>query len=60
MNERRRFAEGIDYVVNRLHPKAIVVYSTAPDSIFAKYRDSGIIIRQINSEFDLCRKAVNV
>ena len=60
LDERHHFAKGLDYVINRLQPKAIVVYGTAPDSIFGQYKDSGIVIRQISSEFDLCRKAVSV
>ena len=57
--ERKQFAKGLDYVISKLHPKIIVVYGTAPRSIFEKHEKSGIVIRQFNSEFDLSRKAVN-
>ena len=54
--EREHFVEGLAYVVKTLEPKAIVVYGSAPDSIFAKYRNSGIEILQFDSEYALSHK----
>ena len=48
--DRAFFAEGLAYVVKRLRPKAIVVYGTAPDEVFGKYRDAGIEIVQFDCE----------
>lgn len=44
------FIEGLDYVVKRLAPRTIVVYGTAPDEVFSRYRDCGIEIVQFDSE----------
>ena len=37
-------------VVRRLDPKAIVVYGSAPEEIFGRYREAGIEIVQFTSE----------
>ena len=49
--DRHFFVEGLDVVVKHLAPSAIVVYGSAPDEIFAKYRDAGIEIVQFDSSF---------
>ena len=41
----RRFAEGLEEMVRRLMPKIILVYGSAPDKFFGKYRQAGIEIR---------------
>ena len=60
LQEREPFKSGLDYVINHLHPDAIVVYGKAPDTIFDKYKRSGIIIRQFESDFGIAhQKAVS-
>ena len=49
--DRRIFTEGLEVVVKKLHPIAIIVYGSAPDDIFSKYKESGIIIVPFESEF---------
>lgn len=56
--DRSYFEAGLAYIVDKLHPTAIVVYGSAPDTIFAKYREAGIEILQFDSEFAASRKAV--
>ena len=58
--EREHFLRGLEHVVHTLKPKTIVVYGTAPDSVFRRYRDAGIGILQFDSEFMIAhRKAVS-
>ena len=49
--DRKIFVNGLESVVSRLHPTVIVVYGSAPDSIFDKYRAQGICIVSFDSEF---------
>lgn len=59
LQEREYFVQGLDYVVSRLKPKTIIVYGTAPDSIFSKYKEMDITILQFDSECSVIhRKAV--
>lgn len=51
IRERLYFINGLDYAVNTLHPKAIVVYGSAPNYIFDKYREQDIKILQFDSDF---------
>ena len=61
LQEREYFQQGLSHVVEKLSPKTIVVYGTAPDAIFGKYKDAGIIILQFDSDYMLAhRKAVGV
>lgn len=60
LSERKYFADGLKYVVDKLEPTTIVVYGTAPNEIFDQYREMGIEILQFDSEFMQSRKAVNV
>ncbi len=57
--EREYFQQGLAVIAKELKPKTIVVYGTAPDVVFAKYRDSGIEILQFDSEFAVSRRAVS-
>ena len=57
--ERRQFERGLEFVVNKLQPKIMIVYGSTPASVFEKYRNTGIITKQFDSEIDLTRKAVN-
>lgn len=60
LQERACFIQGLDYIVNKLHPKTIVVYGTAPDVIFSKYRKVGIAVLQFDSDYMIAhKKAVN-
>lgn len=60
VKERRQFAEGLDYVVKKLRPTSIIVYGTAPDSIFGKYKQDGIQVFQFDSNYMIAhRKAVS-
>ena len=60
LQERKHFIQGLDYVVNRLKPKTIIVYGTAPDAIFSKYKEAGITILQFDSDYMVAhKKAVN-
>ena len=56
--DRRYFAEGLSSVVKRLAPKTIVVYGSAPDDIFGRYREDGIEIVQFDCETTSAHKAV--
>lgn len=49
-DDRAHFEAGLAVVVKRLKPTAIVVYGSAPDSIFGKYRDMGICVVQFDPE----------
>ena len=51
LQERPYFINGLDYSVKTLRPKSIIVYGTAPDYIFDKYRKQGIKILQFDSTF---------
>ena len=45
------FLQGLDYVVERLKPSAIVIYGTANNAHFSKYKEMGIKIHQFESDF---------
>ena len=53
------FMVGLAHMVQRLSPKNIIVYGSAPDSIFKPYKDMGINIIALESEFSKSRKRVN-
>lgn len=50
IEERNQFINGLDYVVGRLNPKNIIIYGTASQNIFGKYRYLGINICKFDSE----------
>ena len=52
------FKIGLARMVQRLSPKTIIVYGSAPDSIFKPYKDMGINIIAFESEFSKSRKQV--
>lgn len=56
VQERQRFVEGLNSVVNMLEPKTIVVYGTAPDAIFATYKNAGIKVLQFDSNYMVAHK----
>lgn len=57
--EREYFRRGIEFVVCKLHPKAVIVYGAAPESVFLPMRKQGVEILQFDSEFSVSRKAVS-
>ncbi len=52
------FRVGLARMVQRLSPKIIIVYGSAPDNIFKPYKDMGIKIIAFESEFSKSRKQV--
>lgn len=58
-SDRSYFVNGLEYVVDRLEPSILVVYGTAPDNIFASYKEKGIEVLQFDSDFMQSRKAVS-
>ena len=52
------FKIGLARMVQRLSPKIIIVYGSAPDNIFKPYKDMGIKIIAFESEFSKSRKQV--
>lgn len=58
--ERDFFQQGLAYIVEELKPQRIIVYGTAPISIFGRYQQAGIDIVQFDSDCTLAhRKAVS-
>ncbi len=58
LQEREFFAKGLDYVVNRLRPKTILVYGTAPDAVFSKYKEFGVTVLQFDSDYHIAHQKV--
>ncbi len=59
--DRAIFVDGLEVVVRRIQPQAIIVYGACPESIFNKYRDMGIKIYHFESDYGksmLSRKGV--
>ena len=56
--DREIFLEGLDVVVQILHPTVIIIYGSASDKYFKKYKDSGIKIIQFESECANSHKGV--
>ncbi len=56
LQERKYFVQGLEHVVDRLRPKTIIVYGTAPDAIFSKYKEAGITILQFDSDYKIAHK----
>ncbi len=54
--DRLIFAAGLKFVVETINPKVIVVYGAAPDDIFKKYKDEGILVLQFESDFAFSRR----
>lgn len=57
--DRAYFEKGLAKMVEKLEPKTIIVYGFAPDSIFKKYKEDGILILQFDSEIAAYHKVVN-
>ena len=56
--DRKVFVNGLKSVISRIEPTIIIVYGSAPVSIFDEYRMQGIEIYQFDSEFAISRKGV--
>ena len=57
---RNMFIKGFDYVINKLKPKAVIVYGRMPDKIFCLAKIQGIELIPFESEFSLSHpKEVN-
>jgi hypothetical protein len=54
--DRRFFLEGLDVIVEIIRPSVIVVYGTANNKYFGKYKERGIKIVQFDSEFTTSHK----
>lgn len=50
------FIKGLEEMYKRLYPKTIIVYGSAPDDIFQKYRVLGVNIINFKSEYSLTHK----
>lgn len=55
-DDRRHFKAGLQYVTRALHPSTLVVYGSAPDSIFQFVRDEGVTIVTLESRFSQTHK----
>ena len=51
IQDREFFTKGLEHIVNELHPKTIIVYGTAPETIFGKYKSEGIAVLQFDSDY---------
>ena len=51
LEERKHFEKGLEYVIRTLRPKVIIIYGSAPEYIFRKYKCIGIKIVQFDSAF---------
>lgn len=56
--DREVFLNGFDVIVNILKPIAVVIYGTASDKFFKKYKEAGILIIQFDSEYATSHKEV--
>ena len=56
--DRQFFCEGLDVIMKRLEPSAIVVYGKTPDAIFGKGKRSGIQIIQFDSDCSISHRKV--
>lgn len=56
--EREYFRRGLEFVVQKLQPKRVIVYGTTPNDAVQPMTDKGIELLQFDSEFSVSRKAV--
>ena len=54
--ERKYFADGLEYVVKTLLPTTIIVYGSAPKEIFSKYEEAGVSIVVFSSDISKAMK----
>ena len=53
---KHMFIKGFDYILNKLQPKNVVVYGSAPSRIFCLAEMYGVSIMQYESYFSLSHK----
>lgn len=58
IKDREIFLKGLDVVVKILEPKVIVIYGSAPEKYFKKYKDFGIEIVQFESNYAISHREV--
>lgn len=56
LQDREFFVNGLNHVVSTINPKTIVVYGTAPDAVFGKYKDVGIRVLQFDSDYMIAHR----
>lgn len=56
VTDREIFLKGFEKVVETIHPSAVVIYGTANDKYFGKYKELGIRILQFDSEIATSHK----
>jgi hypothetical protein len=56
--DRSCFCKGLDVVVDKLKPSAIIVYGSTPEAVFEKYRLKGIRIIGFESDCSIAHKEV--
>lgn len=58
--DRRYFRQGLEVMLSRLHPSAVLVYGQAPESLFQPCREAGVPICRFDSDIHAahCREAV--
>lgn len=56
LSDKVVFTNGLNYVISKLRPNAIIVYGSAPNAIFEKYRAMGIKILQFDSDYKNAHK----
>ncbi len=56
-SDREIFLKGVDEIIKTLEPRVIIVYGSAPDKYFKKYKDAGIRIVQFDSDFATSHRA---
>lgn len=54
--DRNVFLQGLDRIIEILHPTALVIYGTAHDAYFFKYKEMGIEIYQFESDYSMSQK----
>ena len=54
--DREIFINGLEVVIRKLKPITIVIYGSAPESIFSKYKEKNIQIISFESEFSKAMK----
>lgn len=57
--DRNYFEKGLATMVEYLQPTTIIVYGSAPEYIFRKYKEKGIGIIQFDSEYAVAHKKVS-
>lgn len=59
LSDRKYFVDGLEYILNILEPRILVVYGAAPNKIFLSYKEKDIEVLQFDSDFANSRKAVD-